>query len=300
MLTISETIKNPAIEKTEEMEQYEKETGKYAIWREKITDGFQKWKKGEKIYDKDKERISFYVSEETKGKWKEFASSYKYPTISKLIREAVNNFIERKASLLNENLENLDIDAISSLSHSLKEPLTSIKGYLQLLIEEYGDKLEDNVLHIIENVLDQSNLLETKIIDKLDNNKEQGVPYDILIIEDSVTTVKLLEDYFESKGYTCVSTYTGAKGLEALYSGKPRLVLLDIILPDLSGYEICKSIKNNDKFKDIPIFYITAVPGSKVEDKMEETKADGIILKPFNLTDLNHLFEYLEQPDTQA
>ena len=282
------------------MEEYESETGKYAIWREKITDGYFKWKKGEKIYDKDKERISFYVSEDTKERWKEFAKSYKYSTISKLIREAVNNFIERKASLLNENLENLDIDAISSLSHSLKEPLTSIKGYLQLLIEEYKDKLEDNVLQIIENVLDQSNLLESKIIDKLDNNKEQGMPYDILIIEDSITTVKLLEDYFDSKGYSCVSALTGAKGLEALHSSKPRLILLDIILPDLSGYEICKSIKNNDKFKDIPIFYITAVPGSKVEDKMEETKADGIILKPFNLTDLNHLFEYLVDPASQT
>ncbi len=48
----------PAIKKTKEMEEYEKETGNYAIWNNKLTDGFLEWKKGEKIYDKNKERIS--------------------------------------------------------------------------------------------------------------------------------------------------------------------------------------------------------------------------------------------------
>ncbi len=55
MLPISEKL---AIKKTKEMEQYEEETGNYAIWSNKITDGFLRWKKGEQIYDKDKERIS--------------------------------------------------------------------------------------------------------------------------------------------------------------------------------------------------------------------------------------------------
>ena len=55
MLIITE---KPVIKKTNEMTQYEEETGNYAIWSNKITDGFLRWKKGEKIYEKDKERIS--------------------------------------------------------------------------------------------------------------------------------------------------------------------------------------------------------------------------------------------------
>ncbi len=55
MLTISE---KPVIKKTKEMKQYEEETGNYAILSNKITDGFLRWKKGEKIYEKDKERIA--------------------------------------------------------------------------------------------------------------------------------------------------------------------------------------------------------------------------------------------------
>lgn len=275
------------------MELYEKETGKYAIWRGKVTDGFRKWKKGEKIYDKDKDRISFYVVEGTKEKWQEFAKSYQYSTISKLIREAVNNYIEKKANLFNKNLENISIDAISSLSHTLKEPLTSIKGYLQLLIEEYKGTLDENILDIIEKVLAQSKLLENKIIEKLDNIKVENNQYDILIIEDNIPTINLLEDYFESKGYSCECALTGSNGLEILSTGSPKLILLDIILPDHSGFDICKSIKNNDATRDIPIFYLTAIPGSKVEEQMQATKANGMILKPFNLSDLNFLFEYI-------
>ncbi len=275
------------------MLQYEKETGKYAIWRGKITDGFLRWKKGEKIYDKDKERISFYVSEETKANWKEFAEIYNYSTISKLIREAVNNFIEKKATLYNKSLEDLNIDALSHLSHSLKEPLTSIKGYLQLLIESYKDKMDDDISEIINKVLTQSTLLENKIVEDLDHITVNTNHFDILIIEDNIPTVNLLRDYFESKGYTCKCALTGDKGLKALVSVKPKLILLDIILPDINGFEICKSIKNNERTKDIPLYYLTAVPGTKVDEMMVETKADGKILKPFNLTDLNFLFDFL-------
>ena len=91
------------IEKTKEMEKYEEETGKYAIWRGQITDGFKRWQKGEKIYDKDKERISFYVKENIKEIWKDFAEKNNYPTISKFIREAVNNFIEKKDLLYSKD-----------------------------------------------------------------------------------------------------------------------------------------------------------------------------------------------------
>ena len=288
MIYISDDTK-----KTKEMLQYEEETGKYAIWRGKVTDGFLRWKAGEKIYDKDKERISFYVSEETKAKWKDFAELYNYSTISKLIREAVNNFIDKKATLYNKSLENLNIDALSQLSHSLKEPLTSIKGYLQLLIEGYNNKLDGDVSDIINKVLAQSNLLENKIVEDLDHISVHTNHCDILIIEDNITTINLLRDYFESKGYSCKCALTGDKGLKALANASPKLILLDIILPDINGFEICKSIKNNARTKDIPIYYLTAVPRTKVDEMMEETKADGMILKPFNLSDLNFLFDLI-------
>jgi hypothetical protein len=86
-------------EKTKElMKEYEEETDKYAIWRGSITEGFIKWLKGEKIYDREKERISLYVADETKADWQDFINTHKekYKTVSKLIRESVNYFIKQR------------------------------------------------------------------------------------------------------------------------------------------------------------------------------------------------------------
>jgi CheY-like chemotaxis protein len=261
---------------------YEDQTNKYAEWRGTVTEGFKKWLKGEKIYDRDKERISLYVSEKTKTDWQSFKETHDYSTISALIRDSVDYYIEKKSDLLNGGLKGLNEKTISNISHALKEPLTTIKGFSQLLLENYKDELDEEVLSTIKNIFDQSMLLENKIINILDNIQTEDVEpqYDILLIEDDLATIRLLTSYFESKGYKCKGVVSGTKGLEEIRAGIPKLILLDIILPDISGYEICKMIKDHAKYKEVPVFLLTAIPGSEVEKKMDETKANGYILKP--------------------
>ncbi|MCK4479905.1 MAG: response regulator [Candidatus Lokiarchaeota archaeon] len=277
------------------MEEYQEETDKYAIWRGSITEGFKKWLKGEKIYDRDKERISLYVSEETKKNWQDFKESHEYSTISALIRESVDYYIEQKSDLFGEGLRRMDDKTISNISHALKEPLTTIKGFSQLLLENYNEELNEEVLLTIKNIFDQSLLLENKIINILDNIavEELHPQYDILLIEDDLATIRLLTSYFESKGYKCKGVVSGTKGIEQIRGGVPKLILLDIILPDISGYEICKMIKDHKVYKEIPVYLLTAIPGSEVEKKMGETKADGYILKPFDFSDFEVVFQYL-------
>ena len=277
------------------MEEYQDGTDKYAIWRGSITEGFKKWLKGEKIYDRDKERISLYVSEQTKQDWQEFKDKRDYSTISALIRESVDYYIEHKSDLLSDKLQRMDEKTISNISHALKEPLTTIKGFSQLLLENYADELNEEVLVTIKNIFDQSLLLENKIINILDNiaTEEPHPQYDILLIEDDLATIRLLTSYFESKGYNCKGVVSGTKGIEEIRGGLPKLILLDIILPDISGYEICKMIKEHEKYKKIPVYLLTAIPGSEVEKKMGETQADGYILKPFDFSDFEVVFQYL-------
>ncbi|MFW9948393.1 MAG: hypothetical protein ACFFDX_16320, partial [Candidatus Odinarchaeota archaeon] len=87
------------------IKQFEKETGKYAIWRGNVTEVFKKWLRKEKIYLREKERISLYISEETKNRWQDFINQNKeeFPTLSELIRQCVkfyiNNSKERKSDL---------------------------------------------------------------------------------------------------------------------------------------------------------------------------------------------------------
>ncbi len=281
-------------EKTSKMEEYERQTGKYSIWRGVVTEGFKKWLKGERVYNRDKERISLYVSDDTKKRWQDFIEESSFTTISKLIRESVRYFIKQKANNSDTELSNLNPVTISNISHALKEPLTSIKGYSQLLLENYQNQLSEHIANTVRNIFDQSILLENKIINFLDNIQVQQKSFDVLLIEDDISTIRLITSYFESKGYSCKGVVSGSKGIEELKNNIPKIVLLDIILPDINGFHICKTIKSDLEYKKIPVYFLTAIAGSEVEKNLNDTGADGYILKPFNFSDFEIIFEILE------
>ena len=271
------------IEKTPEMEKYEEETGKKAIWRGILTESYKRWLKGEKIYEQDKERITFLASEEDKRGWYEFMKKKKFTTFSKLIREAIAYYIDSDIAILSNK-------TISDLSHDLKEPLTAIKGFTHLIIENYKDKLDWEILTKIKSVYDQSLILERIINDALVRGNKEEI--DILIVDDDESTNKVLTDLFTFKGYSVKAVASGDDAFRVLQNTTPRILLLDIILSKMSGYEICKRIKSEEKFKDLLIFYITAVPRSEVEGKIDETGADGFFLKPFDYLEFDHLSDY--------
>jgi len=231
-------------------------------------------------------RIGILVSEETKTNWQTFVDDNEFTTISMLIRKAVNFYIGSKSRITL-------IDNISKFTHDLKEPLTSIKGFSQLILENEAEKLDSNMLLRIKEIYSKSIFLENKINDIIGEIEPETMSYDVLIIEDDTSTIMVLTDFFDIKGFSSIGVTTGTKGLEELNRSAPRIILLDIILPDISGYEICKQIKLNDKLKDIPIFYITAIPESEVSKRINDTGAEGYLRKPFNFTDFNPIFEYL-------
>lgn len=278
------------------MRQYQEENDKYAIWRGAITEGFKKWLKGEKIYTRDKERISLYVDDKIKGNWQKFINKNKesFPTLSELIRQSVKSFME-DSSRVSSELSKLNPSTLSNISHALKEPLTSIKGYSQLLLEseEYSGKLSEHVEETIKNIFEQSNLLENIIKNFLDNIQPESTPYDILLIEDDMATIRLITSYFESKHFSCKGVISGTKGLEELRRVVPKVILLDIILPDLSGYDICQTIKTDNAYKKIPVYFLTAISALEIKKRLNETLADGYILKPFNFSDFEVIFEIL-------
>ena len=137
---------------------FEDEAGKYAIWNREVTEAYKKWAKGKKVYNRDKERISLNVEEETKKLWQEFIKKNNYSTISKLIRESVNHFIEKKAGF----------------SQDLKESLIVIKNLNQLLREVLESEVSDEVRDITRKILDQNILLEERIMNILNNTQEES------------------------------------------------------------------------------------------------------------------------------
>ena len=183
---------------TEEMMKFEKETGKKALWKGVVTEQFKKWQRGEKIYDQEKERIGILVPEETKDIWLDFVNNNDTPTISELIRTAVDFYIDYTSNTLSER-------DFTQLSYELKKSLTSIKGFSELLIEKFSHKLDPEVLLRIKEIYSQSLLLENNIKEIQNNEETENKVYDILIIEDDAPTIMVLSDFFELKGYICNS-----------------------------------------------------------------------------------------------
>lgn len=272
------------------MKRYEEETGKFAIWRGVITENFKKWQKGEKVYDRNKERITIEVPEETKLKWQKFIENKKrsFSTMTKFIRKAADYYIDIGS-------KNIDTKTLSRISHDLKEPLTAIKGFTNILLEKYRNKLDLEVLFKIKEINDQCLQLEIVLNNALFEHDPDSSDYDFLIVEDDVFTIKVLSDFLEMRSYSYKTVQSGSEALLVLEKILPKIILLDIILPEIDGYEICKIIKADKKLKHVPIYYITAVSSHEVENRLEETSANGYFLKPFKFEEFEILFKLLSK-----
>ena len=106
----------------------------------------------------------------------------------------------------------------------------------------------------------------------------------ILVIEDDISILRGLKDNLEYEGYTVFTETNGEKGLKLALEKNPDLILLDIMLPGMNGYEICRKLKKEKP--ELPIIMITA-RGSEI-DKVSglDTGADDYITKPFSIPEL--------------
>jgi CheY-like chemotaxis protein len=274
-------------QKTSEMKKFEEETGLRSIWRGVITETYKKWAKGEKVYTREKERIALYVSEDDKQKWQDFIDKQDSMTLSKLIRTSVNFYINFQPRIP-------ALEKLSKVSHDLKEPLTIIKGFAQLLIDNYRNRLDPEVQAKIKEIFDKSIYLENQIKKILEEGgSETPSLYDVFIIDDDSATVELLTSYFQFKGIKAKGLGGSDDIIKELKEANPKVILLDVILPEIDGFKLCKQIKADKTLNKIKIFFVTAVPGYEVDKKMEETQADGYFLKPFDFSQLDGLKKYL-------
>jgi two-component system, sensor histidine kinase and response regulator len=108
----------------------------------------------------------------------------------------------------------------------------------------------------------------------------------ILIIDDNVDTVELLRKRFRIEGYETAEAYDGEEGLKKVYDYVPDLIVLDVMMPKMDGYEVCKRIKLDVSLKQIPILMLSAK--SQVPDKVKglDIGADDYITKPFDFKEL--------------
>lgn len=110
----------------------------------------------------------------------------------------------------------------------------------------------------------------------------------ILIIDDEIDLVDLVRLRLEAHDYYIIPLYTSIRALEITKREKPDLVLLDVMMPDKDGYEVCKELKSDEETRNIPVILFTAKPQQKefIREEFKSVGAEDYILKPFDQVDL--------------
>ncbi len=108
----------------------------------------------------------------------------------------------------------------------------------------------------------------------------------ILIVDDKPTNIKLVEEYLASHDFNTIVARDGEMGLKRAKFSRPDLILLDVMMPDMNGFEVCRRLKADQETKSIPVIFMTVK--DQVEDKIEGFKAGGVdyITKPVQKEDV--------------
>lgn len=108
----------------------------------------------------------------------------------------------------------------------------------------------------------------------------------VLVVDDEENIVELIRMNLESSGYEVIDAYTGMEAITKTNSLIPDLILLDLMLPDIDGLQLCQMLRLNEQTKDIPIIMITAKSEESDKVKGLYMGADDYITKPFGIREL--------------
>ena len=108
----------------------------------------------------------------------------------------------------------------------------------------------------------------------------------VLIVDDRVDNLELLSTVLVSNGYEVIESESGNLAIELAHANPPNLILLDICMPEMDGYEVCQILRSNDFTKDIPIIFLSSL--NEIENKSQafEIGGDDYITKPFDIKEV--------------
>jgi two-component system, cell cycle response regulator DivK len=113
--------------------------------------------------------------------------------------------------------------------------------------------------------------------------QETAQPKTILIVEDNELNMKLWSDVLEAQGYVLLKTELGLEAFEIAHERRPDLILLDIRLPDISGFDVARRLKADEVTRSIPIVALTAFAQTEHQRQAFASGCDGYISKPVNI-----------------
>ncbi|MBN9024386.1 MULTISPECIES: response regulator [Kaistia] len=105
----------------------------------------------------------------------------------------------------------------------------------------------------------------------------------VLVVEDNELNMKLFHDLLEAHGYNIIQTRSGLEALELARTHRPDLILMDIQLPEVSGLEVTKWIKEDDELRVIPIIAVTAFAMKGDEERIRQGGCEAYLSKPISI-----------------
>ncbi len=105
----------------------------------------------------------------------------------------------------------------------------------------------------------------------------------VLIVEDNELNMKLFNDLLEAHGYRTLQTKSGVEAVELARKNRPNLILMDIQLPEVSGLQVTRWLKDDDELKSIPVVAITAFAMKGDEEKIRQGGCEAYLSKPISV-----------------
>jgi two-component system cell cycle response regulator len=126
----------------------------------------------------------------------------------------------------------------------------------------------------------------TKNMAKQESSEENIKNATILVVDDNEQNLELLQAYLEDLQCRTIPAKDGVEALEIIKKSKPDLVLLDVMMPKMSGFEVCRRIKNNPQTADLPVIMVTALNELGDIERAIESGTDDFLSKPVNKLEL--------------
>jgi CheY-like chemotaxis protein len=194
---------------------------------------------------------------------------------------------------MNEGGQLIGIDEVSSL---FEKSIESIRKYKNYGILKVADKVGNKDLFDREDVVRKKQLVKEMQVqrglslsqiamelDRLDDLHSQG-PEKIMIVEDEEGTRETWQEFFQGSGYDVFGAGDGQLALDMIRMNRPDIVLLDLRLPGLDGYQVCQRLKSDPLTSEIPVIMVTAfLTGSSDTVRGLEYGADDYLNKPVDL-----------------
>lgn len=155
-----------------------------------------------------------------------------------------------------------------------------------------GDAIDNKIIELIKKNVKISNAEISKILGIPDDEVAQRIEKfsdtrsKILIIDDEIDSLLPLKRSLEVEDYIVVGASNGHEALIKARTDIPDLILLDLMMPEMDGYEVCAKLKNDEMTKNIPVIMLTAKDSVRDKVKGLDIGADDYVTKPFNLNEL--------------